>query len=62
MDDETQASMHATFGAGNFWQTAARRFYRQARDGRDDEDVREFDECARYAVGIQPDLPDRSSE
>jgi len=62
MDDETQASTHATFGDGNFWQTAARKFYRRVRDGRDDEDAREFDEYARYAAGIQPDLPDRSSE
>jgi hypothetical protein len=58
VDDETQASTHATFGAENFLQSVAHKFYRRARDGRDDEDAPEPDECVRCAAGIQLGLPD----
>src|SRR5204863_3751227 len=59
-DDEIQASMHATFGAENFLQTAAHTFCRQVLDGRDDEGAPESDESVRCVAGIRSRWRNRS--
>src|SRR6266496_5826644 len=61
-DDGSPASTRATFGEGNFSQSAAHKPYRRAPHDRDDEGAREFDECVRCAAGTQLNLPGRSSE